>query len=568
MVDVGISACEYDYVVVGGGLCGVALAAELSKKNPTKRVILLEAGITLTYHSLTHAPLDCFRAHYSTMDWAYHTSTQHHLNNRVLYQGAGKGLGGGSAINYGMWTKGSKHDYDLWSKVVDDPKWGYDEFSPYLNGVECWLSKACQSPWLANGKIVTASVSESSDRRRYPLREKMLEAWEALDNNHITDPHDDESCGIREMVENWDDGQRQIANCVFDLSEVTVETSCMVQKIFLEGHPGNLHATGVLTEDGRTFFALNEVILAAGAYRTPQIMMLSGIGPEAALRGHGISPLVNLPGVGQNLHDHLVMSMCFKLKDANAGYAMGGSAGPWADPAYALGLPCDWIVNERVPLPIIEEGIRKDLEVETSSSSDLDQHALELLAPSASHLEMFFVYRPAGRPLANNHVPADGSHIGALVSNFRPASRGSIGISSDNISHPPVVDPNYNATHVDRDMLRHGVRRVLKLVADSLSDVVEAELPPERSSELTCESSDEDIDARIRDQGRSFFNAGGTASMGRVVDTNLLVKGVNGLRIVDASVIPVPLAAHYQVVCYALATKAADLISTFHATVN
>lgn len=125
-------------------------------------------------------------------------------------------------------------------------------------------------------------------------------------------------------------------------------------------------------------------------------------------------------------------------------------------------------MNEQVPQPVVEEGIRIDHDDETLSSTELDRHALKFLAPSASHLEMAFFYGPTGRPV---DAPEDGTHMGALISNFRSVSRGSVGKSSRSITGPPVVDPNCCASHVDRHILRYSVRRVLKLLADSLSDV-------------------------------------------------------------------------------------------------
>jgi choline dehydrogenase-like flavoprotein len=158
------------------------------------------------------------------------------------------------------------------------------------------------------------------------------------------------------------------------------------------------------------------------------------------------------------------------------------------------------------------------------------------------------------------HVPFDGTHIGAVIGVMSPTSRGKISISSASALDPPVIDPHYNETEADRSMMRYGIRRVLKLVRTSLSDIVQSENPPPPFEALTDTSSDSEIDARVRSEARTFFHAGGTASMGIVVDTELRVLGVDRLRVVDASVLPVTIGAHLQVATYAIAAQAADMI--------
>lgn len=562
----------FDYIVVGGGISGSTLASTLHKTNPALSILLIEAGPDVSKHPLTQTPLACFAAHFSDLDWNYTTTAQPHLDDRTTYHAAGKALGGGSAINYGTWTRGSKFDFDRWGTLVGDDRWSYEGFLPYFDQIEK-KKRTSSSHGEGDGEgddqgtITTVSVGASSKKRQYPLRERMLKAWEELGDTRIADANSGYPLGIAEMVENWKDGKRQIASQAFDLSGVTVLTDTMVQKILLEeraGETGHPTAIGVELVDGRRLLAAHEVILSAGAYRTPQLLMLSGIGPAKDLESWHIPVHVDLPSVGQNFHDHLVTALCYRLKDASTGFAMGGAAGPWADPAYQLGLPCDWIVTEQVPKSEIEGALQRD----TTRSGDAfgtpgEDTEASLMDDEACHLEMLFIYAPAGAPLVNTHVPFDGTHIGALVSNFAPTSRGSVTISSTLATDSPVIDPNYNASEVDRTLMRYGVRRVLDLVHNSLADVVDGETPPPLPSlrALTHESSDQDIDARVRSQARTFFHGAGTASMGSVVDTELKVKGVRGLRVVDASVIPLPIVGHYQVVTYALGVRAAEIIA-------
>ncbi|KIY02456.1 uncharacterized protein Z520_02595 [Fonsecaea multimorphosa CBS 102226] len=536
----------FDYIIVGGGIAGCTLASLLSKSKSSPSVLLIEAGPDVSGHPITQAPLACFAAHGSDIDWNYKTVPQRHLNDRPLYEAGGKALGGGSATNYATWTRGPKFDYDRWGKLVGDARWSYDGLLPYFEKTE-------------KDYISTGTVSKSSPNRKYPLRDQVLKAWLNLGLDKIENANSGDPLGVGELVENWKDGKRQLASVAFDLGDVKILTETVVQKVLLEKRQGKLTTTGVQLHDGRQLLASKEVILSAGAFRTPQLLMLSGIGPAIELNKANIPTQLDLPGVGQNFHDHLLIGFAFRLKDPSLGLAMGGAAGPWADPAYQMGLAADWVVTENVPRSFLEEAVKEDIANDPSRGED--DYAVSLLDHRAAHLETIVVYVPSGPPITNLHVPFDGSHVGAVVGVMSPTSRGRIGLSSASALDPPAIDPNYNATSVDRALFRYGVRRVLKAVHDSMSDVIESENPPPSLEALTDRSSDSAIDARVRSEARTFFHAAGSASMGSVVDTELRVKGVDGLRVVDASVIPVPIGGHLQVATYAIAEQAADLIT-------
>lgn len=544
-----------DYIIIGGGLAGCTLASRLHQYSPNLSILLIEAGPDPTGNPLVTNPLACFAAHGSDIDWNYTTVPQKHLDNRSTYASAGKILSGGTATNYGTWTRGPKADYDLWAKIVGDESWSYEGLLPYFKRTETYHGERedeGEKHYGFEGAIHAVSVGASSEKRRYPLRESVRSAWEKVGVKYTTDANAGNPLGMTELVENWRDGKRQLACEAYDLSGVHVVTDTLVQKVVIEDQGGEKTATGVQLADGRVIKAGKEVIVSAGAYRTPQVLMLSGIGPTAELGKVGISVAFDSPFVGQNFFDHLNCFMFWKLRRPDEGLALGTTL--WKDPAYFMGFPCDWIVSERTPDAEMEAALKVD-------GDEKDTH--ELLDPNRCHTESMVCYSPGGFSFAKMDVPMDGTYISALVVGMVPTSRGSITISSTSPADSPVIDPNFYATEVDRAAMRAGFRQLLRLFQDTPEgqEMVETEMAPEGYPKLNAKSTDEEIDHRIRRMGNTLFHPAGSASMGKVVDTKLRVKGVQRLRVVDASVMPSCPCAHFQVPVYAIAEKAADMIA-------
>jgi choline dehydrogenase-like flavoprotein len=358
-----MSDTVYDYIIVGGGLAGSTLASKLYEKNNSIKLLIIEAGSDVSNHPLTQSPLACFGAHFSPLDYARTTVPQPHLDNRECYHAAGKALGGSTAINYGMWTRGNAADYNRWGELVGDKSWGYEGLLPYLLKTETYFDqKADPAAHGLDGPIHNVSVSASSPDRIYPLREPLRAAWKKIGVEVVPDANAGSPLGLAELTENWREGKRQIASEVYGikiLPGVTIMTDTQVKRVIVEeGQAGKQRATGVEVVGGQIFSASKEVIVSAGVFHTPQVLLLSGIGPSDELAKHNITQVVDAPEVGRNFHDHFALVQWWKLRHPERGLSIGTPL--WNSPAYGIGLPCDWVATLQVPREELIKGLQRD----------------------------------------------------------------------------------------------------------------------------------------------------------------------------------------------------------------
>ncbi|KAI1140244.1 GMC oxidoreductase [Hypoxylon sp. FL0543] len=531
-----------DYVVVGGGLAGCVVASRLSEND--KDVILLEAGPDATGNPATEFFLSGLSLQGGELDYAYPSDPVPTTADRVHYLSAGKALGGGTVINFGGWLRGDAADYDEWAEVAGDKRWSYEGLKPWFVKSESFYDRdADPGEHGFDGPMYVTSIAAAEEgQRKYPLRETVKNAWAEIGVPHNVDRKNGASVGVNEMHENSNKkGTRQPANVVYPLNRVKVFTNTPVHKITFDG----TKATGVELIDGRKVTARKEVIVSAGAYQTPKILMLSGIGPPADLAEHGIPLVHESPHVGQNLHDHYAIHLAFRLRDPSLGSAFGSAA--FQNPAFLKGLPWDWIANQPLPGEILAKN-----QQETKPGWE-----------KRNVYEVLTAYVVPGIP----GIPIDGSHIATSTMLLLPTSRGTVTIRSSSPTDLPRVQPNYLSTQLDRDALVHATRTAVKVLTatESLKPIVEGESPPvkeglEGLTPLTADTSDEVILERLQRTGEQHQHSGGTAAMGKVVDGEGRVLGVAGLRVADASIIPVPLGGHPQATLYAVAEQLASMI--------
>ncbi|VUC36445.1 unnamed protein product [Clonostachys rosea] len=534
----------WDFIIVGGGLAGSVISNRLHGTLPQANILVVEAGLNANNDQGILYPNGT--GSLSPYLWYSETPPQEFLNGRKLGMGQGTALGGGTVVNGAIWTRGDSEDYDIWGETVGDDRWSYEGLLPYMKASELFRSPERNPDQHGfNGPVHAQTVTSTG--RKYPLREPVLGSWQEVGYTPAPsfDGNGGSPIGIADVCENRNDGRRQIASVVYPLDGVTVLTETFVQNILINGTV----ASGVKLVNGTEIRAKN-IVLSAGALRTPQLLMLSGIGPQDELQKYNIPVKVVSPDVGKNLIDHSIVDTNWKIKNPSQGWAPGSNNPIFLQPEFSLGQAQDFMVCDTVP----RAGLIAAITADEGAKPDESSHPL-LKKAGRTFLEFNLKYG----------FSKDGSSLNFQSYMMLSQTRGTVTLGSTNAKDFPIVDPKYFSTEVERYVHRQGMRALFRLAGTDNTtlgrDILAGEIVPEGQVPLRGDSTDAELDQRLKPGIRAGLHFLGSASMGKVVDTNLKVNGVKGLFVADASVVPVPIAAHTQVVVYALAEQAAEIIA-------
>ncbi len=516
----------FDYVIAGAGTAGCVLANRLSAKTGVT-VALIEAGPP-DDDAAIHVPAMVAKAIANPrQSWGYQTVPQRAVDNRVLPVPRGRVLGGCSSINGMVYFRGHPREYDEWRQ----PGWAYADLQPYFERLENY--EAAHTPQRHRG----GPVNVIDIPKPNPLVGRFLAAADSLGLPRCADFNggDPEGFGPRQAaIRNGrrESGVTAYLNPARHRTNLKIVTHALVTRVMFEGR----RAAGVEIERGgaRSLVrARREVIVACGAYGSPQLLQLSGIGEAAALQSLGIAPLCDLPAVGKNLHDHPAASVAVRTANTES-YGLS-----WRTVPRSLTLAAQYLLFRSGPL----------------ASNVFEANGFMRSSPAADRPDLQIIFMPAHRN-ANGHWLPRGHGYGIIFVNLRPASRGSVTLISNDPHDKPAIDFNFLAAPGDIEVLVKGFEVARSILgAPSFAPLAGLEISPGPQVRERGQ-----IEAHIRASLVTVHHACGTCRMGDVVDAKLRVRGIDALRIVDASVIPTVIAGNSNIPVTALAERAADLL--------
>jgi len=500
---------DADYVVVGTGSAGSVVANRLSA-DPAVQVVVLEAG-PRDKDKFIHIPAGFAKLFRGDMDWNYLTEPQTELDGREIYWPRGKVLGGSSSMNAMMWVRGFAADYDEWAEHAGE-QWSYANVEKYFQRIE-------------RGPLVISPQRSPRSSTAAWLRavSECVKAPEGFCETHVTQRR-----GAR-----WSTADAYLKPAL-QRKNLTLHTQAVATRVLFDG----THAAGVEFEQlgqRRVVYARREVVLCGGAINSPQLLMLSGIGARDHLAEHGIDVVREAPGVGANLLDHLIVPLGFDV-------------------------PSDTLFAAEKPLELLNYLVRRRGMLTSNvgeaygfvkSRPDLELPDLELIFAPAPYFE-----EGIGEPYDHHAVV-----MGPIL--LKPQSKGAITLRSADPKDKPIIDPAYLTDHAgaDRAALMAGLRMCVVIAKSvALKGIIGKVVRPRGATDL----DDETLDRALNSLSHTLYHPVATCRMGTddasVVDPELRVRGVDGLRVADASVMPTLIRGHTHAPSVLVGEKAADLI--------
>jgi choline dehydrogenase len=537
-----LSDTTFDYIIIGAGTAGSLIANRLSADR-SKRVLLIEAGRKDDYHWI-HIPVGyLYCIGNPRTDWLYSTEPDAGLNGRVLRYPRGKTLGGSSSINGMIYMRGQSRDYEHWADLTGDDDWRWQSVLPAFKKHEDFYLGADEMHGAGGEWRI------EKQRLRWDILDAFAEAASQAGVPHTADFNRGNNEGVGYFQVNqkngwrWNTAKAFLRPTCYGRPNFELWTGAQVSRLLFETLPdGTRRCTGAEVWNGSemtTAHASLEVILSAGAIGSPQILQLSGIGPADLLRQHGIDVVLDAPGVGANLQDHLQIRAVYKIEGAPTLNVMASSMVGKAK----IGL--EYLLKRSGPMSMAPS----QLGAFTRSSPDREWPNLQYHVQPLS-LDAF------GDPL--HSFPA----FTASVCNLNPTSRGSVRIKSKRFEDAPAIAPNYLSTEEDRKVAADSLR-VTRRIAEQPAL---AKYKPQEWKPGVQYQTDEDLARLAGDIATTIFHPVGTTKMGAesdpmaVLDSQLRVRGIQGLRVVDAGAMPTITSGNTNSPTLMMAEKAAGWI--------